>query len=380
MSRLRIVHVAPWFYPHLGGVESHVRAVTRELVARGHDVTVVTSRYDPSLPEEETVEGLHIVRVRPRAILLRTPVVPRMRARLRGLPADLFHVHSPPPLGTQYTASAAKYLGRPFVVTHHCDPELPTAVGALVESIYRRTLGASTLRRAAKVVVTTRTYAATSRAVWRYNPTVIPNPVNHRRFHPDADGSVVRDRLGIPSRRPLVLLVGRIVPHKGIEHFIEAARFIPGATFALGGEGPSLDAMRRFASTMGVAARMHFLGRVPDAELPAVYAACDVFALPSVSRLEAFGVAALEAMSTGKPVVVSDIPGVREVIRDGREGVLADPVNPQDLAQKIRKLLANPDARREMGRRGREKVLAEFSVEKVVDRIEALYRSIPGVL
>ena len=107
-----------------------------------------------------------------------------------------------------------------------------------------------------------------------------------------------------------------------------------------------------------------------------MYAACDVFVLPSVSRLEAFGIVALEAMATAKPVVVADIPGVREVIDNGKEGLLADPVNPQDLAEKIRWLLADPAARRTMGERGREKVVSSFSIERVTDQIEALYRSV----
>ncbi|HKZ23955.1 MAG TPA: glycosyltransferase family 4 protein [Thermoplasmata archaeon] len=373
---MRIVQVSPWYYPHLGGVESHVRALSRELAARGHDVTVVTTRYDPSLPQEEIVDGVRVVRVKPRAILMRTPIVPQTRSRLRDLPTDVLHAHSPPPLAAQYAARVAKASGRPFVVTYHCDVELASPWGAFAASVYRRTLGASTLRRASKVVVTTRTYAATSRAVWQYNPVVIPNAVNGRRFHPDVDGSAVRERLGASDGRPLLLLVCRIVPHKGIEHFIEAARFIPEATFAIAGEGPLLGTMRRFAATMGVADRVRFLGRVPDEDLAAVYAACDVFVLPSVSRLEAFGIAALEAMATAKPVVVSDIPGVREVIEDGREGLLADPVNPQDLAEKILRLLADPEARKEMGRRGREKVLAEFTIDRVTDRVEDVYRSI----
>jgi glycosyltransferase involved in cell wall biosynthesis len=107
-----------------------------------------------------------------------------------------------------------------------------------------------------------------------------------------------------------------------------------------------------------------------------VYAACDVFVLPSVSRLEAFGIVALEAMATGKAVVVADIPGVREVIEDGREGLLADPVNPQDLAQKIQRLLADPTLRAEMGRRGREKVLAMFTTEIVTEQVLKVYEDV----
>ena len=373
---MRIAQISPWFYPHLGGVESHVHVLSAALAARGHDVTVVTTRHDPSLAEEESMDGFHVVRVKPRAIVMRTPIAPQMRTRLRMLEADVFHGHFPPPLAAHYATSVGAERGTPSVVTYHCDVEIPSAFGLLLESLYRRSFGASTLDQATKVVVTTRTYAATSRAVWRHNPAVIPNAVDHRRFHPDVDPSAVRAKLRIGPTELVVLLVSRIEPHKGIEHFVEAARYVPEARFLVAGDGSLVPTMRRLASTLGVADRIRFLGRVSEAGLPQLYAACDVFVLPSVSRLEAFGIVALEAMATGKAVVVADIPGVREVIEDGKEGLLADPVNPQDLAKKIRWLLADPEARRAMGQRGREKVVASFSVERVTDQIEALYRSI----
>ena len=373
---MRIAQVSPWFSPHFGGVESHVRSLSRELARRGHEVTVVTSQHDRTLSAEETVDGFRVIRVRPRFIFMQTPITPRMRGSLRALSADVVHAHSPPPLASHYAGAVASERGIPYVVTYHCDVELPSAFGSVVESIYRRSLGADTLRNANQVIVTTRTYAATSRAIWRYNPSVIPNAVDHRRFRPDVDGSAVRSKLRIPPEVPIVLLVGRIVPHKGVEHFVEAARYVPDAWFLVAGGGSSLDAMKRLALSMGVADRVRFLGRISDDRLPEVYAACDVFVLPSVSRLEAFGIVALEAMSTGKPVIVADIPGVREIIEDGRDGLLADPVNPRDLAEKIRRLLADPEARRTMGARGREKVLESFSIERVTDRIEAVYRAI----
>ena len=373
---MKIAQVSPWFFPHLGGVESHVRSLSRELAARGHEVTVVTSRHDPSLPAEEAVDGFRVIRVRPHLVVMRTPVTPRMRASLRDLSVDVVHAHSPPPLASHYAGAVAEERAIPYVVTYHCDFELPSAAGTLVESVYRRSLGASTLRNAAQVVVTTRTYGATSRAVWRYNPVVVPNAVDHRRFRPDVDASSIRQRLRIPPGVPVVLLVGRIVPHKGVEHFIEAARFVPEARFLVVGEGSLLEEMKRFANLMAVSNRVRFLGRVSDENLPKVYAACDVFVLPSVSRLEAFGIVALEAMATARPVIVADIPGVREVIEDGREGLLADPMNARDLAEKIRRLLGDPEARRVMGERGRQKVLESFGIERVTDQIEGVYRSV----
>ena len=378
MDATRIAQVAPWFYPHLGGVESHVMGLSRELAARGHEVTVVTTRHTSSAPEHETMDGFDVVRVKPRMIVLRTPIAPRMRPLLRSLGTDLIHAHLPPPLSAHYAADAAEAGRRPLVLTYHCDVEIPSPLGSVLETLYRRSLGATTLERAAKVIVTTRTYAATSRAVWRHDPVIIPNAVDVHRFNPQVDGSAMRERLKIPPEQPAALLVGRIVPHKGVEHFIEAARHLPDVQLLVAGEGSSWESMERLAQSLHVKDRVRFLGRVSQESLPKIYAACDLFVLPSVSRLEAFGIVALEAMATGKPVVVTDIPGVREVIEDGREGLLADPVNPEDLAEKMRRLVEDPGLRREMGRLAREKVLANFTTEKVADQVLKVYEDVLG--
>jgi glycosyltransferase involved in cell wall biosynthesis len=373
---MRIAQVSPWFYPHLGGVESHVQSLSEELAHRGHDVIVVTSQDDPQAAERESVDGFEVIRVRPRTTLVRTPVVPKIRSALRDVPADIIHAHLPPPLSAHYASLAAELRSLPLVLTYHCDVQLPSAFGTFLEAMYRRSLGASTLRRAAKIIVTTRTYALTSRSIWQMNPAVIPNAVDHRRFRPDIDGSSVRMQFAIPPDKAVVLLVGRIVPHKGVEHLIEASRSVPDAHFLIAGDGSLLESMKRLAVSMGVRERVRFLGRVPQEMLPHVYAASDIFVLPSVSRLEAFGIVALEAMATGKPVVVADIPGVRDVIQDGREGFIADPVNPADLAAKINRLVSDPTLRRDMGRRARDKVLGAYSIEKVTDQILNVYRGV----
>ncbi len=371
---MRIVQVAPWFHPHLGGVETHVWSLSRELARRGHDVLVLTTRDNPSSPETEQLDGARVRRLKPRAIWLRTPIVPATKRALAAVPADVVHAHSPPPLSAYYAAKVCHRRGLPFVVTYHCDIELPVLAGALLESIFRRTLGASTIRRADRVIVTTHSYAATSRTVWRYNPAVIPNFVDSERFRPAAAADRIRAKHGIPPGEPIVLTVGRIVPHKGLEHLVEAARAIESVRFVVVGTGPYLPVLRRLAASLGVHGRVVFPGRVPNEELPDYYAACDVFVLPSVSRLEAFGIVALEAMASGKPVVVSDIPGVREVIEDGREGLVADAMNPEDLGRKIRALLANERVRTEMGMKGRRAVEERFSLSRVVDSIEAVYQ------
>jgi len=373
---MRIVQVCPWFHPHVGGVESHVAELGAELVRRGHDVIVVTSARDRELPEREEWGGMRIRRVRARAVWLRTPIAPATKAVIGSMAADVVHAHSPPPLTSYYAAKTCSRRGLPFVITYHADVEVPSLFGPLVESVYRHTLEQSTIRRADKIIVTTATYAATSRAVWRYNPVVIPNAVDLDRYRPGNQGRVVRKRHGIGEGESVVLFVGRMVDHKGIENLLEAARSVAYAKFLLVGGGPELDPARRLATRLGIAGRIVFAGEVPHEDLPEYFAACDMFVLPSVSRLEAFGIVALEAMASGKPVVVTDIPGVREVITDGKEGLLADPVNPEDLALKMRVLLADDRKRAEMGRAGRETVERRFSVPLMVDHIEAVYRGV----
>src|SRR3990172_2757225 len=324
------------------------------------------------------MEGFAVERARSLGVLFRTPVTPAIRRAIVPGRFDVVHAHSPPPLSAYYAATAAERAGTPFIVTYHCDLEIPTPFGNALTNLYQRTFGRATMRRASKLIVSTETYAATSRAIWRYNPEVIPNPVDAQRFRPDVDGSDVRRRLRLRAEDRVVLLVARIVPHKGIEHLVEAAKYIPDAMFVIVGEGPFLPEVRRLAAEFGVEDRVAFRGEGPFRDLPEYYAACDVFVLPSVSRLEAFGIVALEAMATAKPVVVADIPGVREVVTDGVEGLLAEPVHAEDLAAKVRHLLENPELREQMGARGRQKVEAKFGIKQVADAIEATYRSVTG--
>jgi len=373
---MRIVQISPWFYPHLGGVESHVFSISSELVKKGHEVEVLTSRHKKGIPGQEIISGFKVNRQKPMVTLLRTPIVPKIKAALRARDVDIFHAHSPPPLSAYYGSKIAMEKGIPFILTYHCDIEVPGIFGLVAEELYRRTLGSRTTKRANAIIVTTETYAATSRAVWRYTPVVIPNPVDFNRFRPDINGSKIRKNLKIMPGQNVVLWVGRIVSHKGIEYLIEAAKYVDNTKFIVCGEGPHLNAMERLARTLEVENKVIFTGRVPRTQLPEYYAACDIFALPSVSRLEAFGIVALEAMSSGKAVVVSDMPGIREVVKNSVEGLLCEPLNAEDLAEKINMLLSQPEIRKRMGEMGRKKVVENFGISKVVERLETVYKDV----
>lgn len=372
---MKVLQVSPYFHPHVGGVESHVLDLSKELASRGHEVTVLTTNMG-KMPERETMLGFDIVRVKPLSIILKTPIVPRVRGHVRATHADVVHSHSPPPLSSYYTVRGCKNSNVPHVITYHADVEIPSRIGKLVAGFYRRTYGSYTVKRVDKIIVTSGSYHATSRSVWRYSPEIIPNTVDADRFDPKNDGSAIRDKHGIASDEPTVLFVGRIVWHKGIEYILEASTIMKETKFLVVGSGENLKKYKAKAKAMGVGDRVIFTGRLSWADLPLYYAACDVFTLPSISRLEAFGIATLEAMSTGKPVVVADIPGVREVIEDGEQGLIFDVMDAEDLASKLTRLLKDPELRKRMGDAGRKKVEERFLISKVADQVERVYENL----
>lgn len=375
METLRLAQVAPYLHPHVGGVESHVESVSAELARRGHEVEVVTSLL-PGTAREEVRDGYLVRRVPQRVNLFTTPVTPRLSAALDATGARLVHAHSPPPVSSWLAARWCRARGVPLVLTHHCDLEIPLPGGAALVELYRRIAGRATVRAADAVVATTRTYAETSRSLWhRGDVEVVPNAVDPERFSPEGDAATPRERHRLGDAR-VALFVGRLTHHKGIEDFIRAAQWTDGVVHLVVGDGPRRAALEALARRVAPPGRVVFAGRVDARDLPAYYRAADVGVLPSVSRLEAFGIAALECMASGRPVVVSDIPGVTEVIEDGRTGLLAEPLQPRDLGEKIRTLAHDTELAASMGKAARARVLERFTLRAVVDRLEAAYRRV----
>ena len=375
MESLRLVQVAPYLHPHVGGVESHVEGISAELARRGHRVEVVTSRVEGA-PTTERRHGYLIRRVRQRANLFTTPITPGLGAALAATRMDLAHAHSPPPLTSWQAARWCRKRKVPFVLTHHCDLEIPIPGGGLVVETYRRTLGRGTVRGAQAVIATTRTYAMTSRSLWhRSDVDVVPNAVDARRFSPGPDPAHLRERHQLGEAK-VALFVGRLTHHKGVEEFIRAAPLTgPDAVHLVVGDGPKREAFETLAAQVSPG-KVVFAGRVDARDLPDYYRLASVGVLPSTSRLEAFGIAALECMASGRPVVVSGMPGVEEVIEPGGTGLLAEPLDPVDLAAKVRGILEDPEAGASMGKAARERVLSRFTLEKVVDSLEAVYRRV----
>jgi rhamnosyl/mannosyltransferase len=133
------------------------------------------------------------------------------------------------------------------------------------------------------------------------------------------------------------------------------------------------------AQAFGVAGRVHFAGRVSDADLPAYYAAADVFVSASQLRAEAFGIVLLEAMAAGRPIVSTELgTGTSVVNQHGRTGFVVPPSDPHALARAVKVLLANPELRYEFGANAQRRVQAEFTDEVLLDRTLAVYNEALG--
>lgn len=373
---MKILQICPYFYPHIGGVESHVLSLSYALTTRGHEVGVYTAKYDPHLPDKEVIEGITVHRVKPVIDIFTTPIIPKVKKILKKESADVIHSHTPPPFIEYYASRACKRTRIPYVITYHCDPEIPNLLSRPLTNIYRRTFGYYALIHSNKIIVHTQTYSATSRALWKFDPVIIPSAINIKRFHPDNDGSEVRKIHKIGDNK-IVLFVGRFRYHKGLEHLIEAAaKMNKDYRYILVGSGDHIKNLKSLIGKFKLEEQFIFPGHVSPELLPKYYAAADLFVLPSVMRLEAFGLVIVEAMASGTPVVISDIPGVREVIADKEHGYLAEPANPIDLAKKINKILENPDLQKKFGRAGRKKVEESFDWNKVIKNIEDVYKSV----
>ena len=201
-------------------------------------------------------------------------------------------------------------------------------------------------------------------------------------YHPGVDGSAVRQRYGLGDR-PVIVCVSRLVPRKGQDALIRALpavlRRVPDAALLLVSGGPDRDRLRRLAGDLPV----HFTGSVPWAELPAHYAAGDVYAMPCRTRrggldVEGLGIVFLEASATGLPVIVGDSGGAPDAVRDGETGYLVDGRDLGTIADRLVALLTDRDLARRMGRAGRAWVEAEWRWDTQADRMAALLAGTEG--
>jgi len=198
---------------------------------------------------------------------------------------------------------------------------------------------------------------------------------------PDRFRSAAPDRLALPAGRWL-LSVGRLVPHKGVdvalEAFVLALAKVPDLRFAIVGDGPERDRLVARARSLGCPERVHWLGAVPDAHLPALYAMAEVYvglSREEGAEAEGFGLALVDASAASRPIVAGRSGGIASAVRDGETGLLVDPTSATEAARAIAGLLADPDRAVAMGAAGRRLVERHLNWTRVAADLARISRA-----
>jgi phosphatidylinositol alpha-1,6-mannosyltransferase len=359
------------FPPKHGGIQSYLHELWRRLPA--DDTVVFTTRFPGDL-DWDADQRFRIVRSRHSVFLPTRALAADVDALARDVGADIVFVDPWLPLGALAPAlRAARYA----VVVHGAEVTVP---GRLPGS---RAVGRRVLRGAAAVVAAGEYPAREAvRAAGSPLPGIIVPPgVDPERFRPldGAGRAEARATFGLDPGAPLVVGVSRLVPRKGFDVLIEAMAAIPGAHLAIGGAGRDRTRLERLAARSALAGRVRFLGRVPDAALPRLFACGDVFAMPCRDRwggleAEGFGIVFLEAAAAGVPAVAGRSGGSHEAVVDGVTGAVVDGRSVAEVRDAVRALLEHDATRVTMGAAARERAQQEFAYDRLVERLQPIAR------
>jgi len=356
---MNILHIYKDYHPILGGIENHVKVLAEAQAASGHQVTVLVC--DPGLRTRvKEINGVRVIKAGRLATVASMPLSLSQLTILARLRPDIAHVHSPYPLG-----EAANWLlghARATVITHHSDVVRQRGWLRLYGPLLRRVL-----RAAGRIIATSPRYIETSPWLWsvREKCLVVPLGVDSARFTPPADQL---------ANQPILLFTGRLRYYKGLGTLLHALSLLPGVRSVVVGDGPMREEWERLTDMLNLRDRVTFAGEVPDEDLPGYYHAAGIFVLPANARAEAFGVVLLEAMASGLPCITTEVgTGTSWVVQDGITGLVVPPRTPQALADAIRSLLGDPQLRATMGQAGRARVEAEFTLERMITRVQAVY-------
>jgi glycosyltransferase involved in cell wall biosynthesis len=380
---MRILTALTYYRPHYSGLTVYAERLARTLAARGHQVTILTSRYHPSLPSREVLDGVQVVRVTVAARVSKGVLMPSLPALATRLLAaqDIVHLHLPQ-FDAGYLALLARLFGRPVVVTYHCDLRLPRSPVHRLAGLVSRATDRISTGLADVVVANTREYAEESRLLRRHlgKLAAIAPPIQLLATIPGAEEDL-RQRLGLEGEDRVIGMVARLATEKGaevlalalpkiLEHHPRARVLYVGQFQGVLGEEAYARRLQLILDRLGD--HWKFLGILADADMPAFYGLCDVTVLPSLNSTESFGMVQVESMVCGTPVVASDLPGVRRVVAETGMGLSVPPGDPAALAEGVRQILESP----ERFRKDPAEIQRRFSAERAAVEYENLFQTL----
>jgi glycosyltransferase involved in cell wall biosynthesis len=328
---------------------------------------IVGTLYDhesPLLQQLGTVQHIRISGKR----LADPGAIRRYLGALRHEKIDL--VHAQLQHGTVFAAISRLLTGIPFVVTRHVVEDDVTS-DKKRRLVYVEHLALRSTSRLIYVSDATRQYHSQS---FPFDPArcrTIYNGIDISRFPAWSGNDAARKATGLPTGKPLVVMVGVMRPRKGHDVCIDAAKLVPDANFVLVGDGDADVVAALHAQAAGLT-NVHFLGTRKD--IPEILSAADMLVLPSDS--EALPTVLIEAGAAGLPVIASTVGGVMEIVNADETGILIPPRDPSALASAVQSLLNDPVRMRQMGEKGRKTIEQRFTLERQAQELTALYHEV----
>jgi len=378
---MKIAHVTATFPPDYNGTANVCYHDAFEVARLGHEVHVFTSEYPLDGYRDPAEFCVH--RLPAFLRVGNAPVNLSLFSALKGF--DVLHLHYPFYFGAEMVFLRSVLDKTPYVITYHQDVRLKGLLEPAIK-LHNKTLGRLILGSCSRLFVTSWDYALNSGikdiVISKGDDAAeVPNGVDVVRFDPRTSGGSIRERHGIENGEQVVLFVGALDSahyFKGINVLLESLLKLnrPDTKLVVVGDGNMRQEYISRAAALGLTDRVVFAGRVSADELPSYYAMSNLLVLPSTTEGEAFGLVLVEAMACGKPVIASDLPGVRSVVDEGITGLLAKPGSVGDLVDKIGSLLSQPDVMTRMGIEGRKKAETRYAWHNIGLLLERLYEEV----
>ncbi|WP_448335047.1 glycosyltransferase family 4 protein [Bellilinea sp.] len=354
---MRILIILTYYRPHTSGLTIYAERLARAFARRGHAVTVMTSQYDKSLPLDETVEGVRVVRVPVLFRVSKGVIMPSFGLTANRLVGehDVIQLHLP-----QFDAAGVALRGRllkkPTVITYHCDLRMPPGLLSWAANQAVLFMNELAARFTHRIVTYTQDYAEHSPYLRRYlhKLKVIPPPVELPEVPPQAIQQF-RLRTNPQDRRPVIGMAARLATEKGVEVLVEAlpkvlqvypqtqVQFAGTYQNIVGEEAYYARIMPRITRFQESGA-WQFLGNLSPEQMACFYPNLDVLVLPSLNSTEAFGLVQIEAMISGTPSIASNLPGVRQPVKIHEMGKVVEIGDSEGLAEALLEILGNRTA------------------------------------
>lgn len=367
---MKIAHIVCTFPPYRGGMGNSAHAFADTLAQRGHKVTVFTTGRKR---EKDADELFKVDRLISSFKYGNAAILPQIIWKTNGF--DVIHLHYPF-YGTAIFILLKKIFSRrmKLIVHYHMDT-VAGGIKGLIFKLSAKLVLPGLVKRAHAVTCGSLDYIENSniRNLYeKYKDKFVETKfgVDLEIFKPDNKGR---------ANKKILFVGGLDKAHyfKGVDILLRAFKEVFrdfGCELTIVGDGDMRACYMHIAQELRVFDYCYFASGIPRADLPKFYNECYALVLPSVNKSEAFGLVLLEALASGKPVIASNLPGVRSVFENGKQGLLIEPNNYQDLAEKLKTLLGDAELAQKMGEEGRKLAEQEYSWDKVGERLEEAYK------